>query len=197
PEQILSGFTTAGGALAQPILLGTGEYFLEYPEDIQLYGLSFSTTLPTGTAWAGEISYRPNLPLQINGTDMTAKLATVPAGAYAAAGGGAAGVAAAMAEGDQYLKGYRRKEVTQVQTTLTHFVDQVLGASRLTLVGELGLTSIGGLESRDEIAYGRDSIYGSPHGSNASNLAALQDYGTHGFYTNTSWGYRARAILDY
>src|SRR5690606_39533517 len=35
-------------------LLGTGSYFLEYPEDIRLYGLSFSTSLPTGTAWQGE-----------------------------------------------------------------------------------------------------------------------------------------------
>ncbi|MEO4046971.1 DUF1302 domain-containing protein [Pseudomonas sp. CAU 1711] len=194
---IQNAFTTAGGALAQPILLGTGRYFAEYPEDIRLYGLSFSTTLPTGTAWAGELSYRPNMPLQINGTDMTGKLARVPAGAFAAAGGGAAGVAAAMAQGDQYLKGYNRKEVTQAQTSLTHFFDQVLGASRLTLVGELGLTSIGGLESRDEVAYGRDSIFGSPHGSSASNLAALREYGTHGFYTNTSWGYRTRAILEY
>jgi hypothetical protein len=185
------------GAFAQPILLGTGEYFLEYPEDIRLYGLSFSTTLPTGTAWAGEISYRPNMPLGINGTDMTAKLATTPAGAFAAAGGGLAGIGAAMAQGDRYLKGYNRKEVTQAQTTLTHFFDQVLGASRLTLVGELGLTSIGGLESRDEVAYGRDSIYGSPHGTGASNIAALREYGTHGFYTNTSWGYRARGILEY
>lgn len=55
-------------------MLGNGRYYLEYPEDIRLYGLSFSTTLPTGTAWAGEISYRPNLPLQINTTDMTLSL---------------------------------------------------------------------------------------------------------------------------
>ena len=195
--QILNAFSIAGGALAQPILLGNGEYFLEYPEDIRLYGLSFSTTLPTGTAWAGEISYRPNMPLNINGTDMTGKLATVPAGAFAGAGGGAAGVAAAMAQGDQYIKGYNRKEVTQLQTSFTHFFDQVMGADRLTLVGEVGLTAIGGLESRDEVAYGRDSIYGSPHGTAASNLEALAEYGTHGFYTNNSWGYRARAIWDY
>jgi hypothetical protein len=32
----------------------------------------------------------------------------------------------------------RRKEITQLQTTFTHFFDQVMGASRLTLVGEVG-----------------------------------------------------------
>jgi hypothetical protein len=189
---ITAALTTLGGALAQPILLGRGQYYLEYPEDIRLYGLSFSTTLPTGTAWAGEISYRPNMPLGINGTDMTAKLATSVAGALATDG-----FAGALAQAGAISKGYNRKEVTQAQTTLTHFFDQVLGASRLTLVGEAGITSIGGLESRDEVAYGRDSIYGSPHGTAASNVAALNAYGTHGFYTNTSWGYRARGILEY
>ncbi|UVE16904.1 DUF1302 domain-containing protein [Pseudomonas sp. LS44] len=194
---IQRAFTTAGGALAQPIMLGRGNYFLEYPEDIQLYGLSFSTTLPTGTAWSGELSYRPNMPLQINGTDMTAKLATVPAGAFAAAGGGAAGVGAAMRQGNQDLRGYNRKEVTQAQTTFTHFFDQVLGSERMTLVGEIGYTRIGALESTNEVAYGRDSIYGSPHGTAASNIAAARDYGYNGFYTSGSWGYRARGILDY
>ena len=179
-----AAITAAGlaGALAPLILIGSGSYYLEYPEDIRLYGLSFSTTLPTGTAWAGEISYRPNMPLGINGTDMTAKLASSVTG---------------LASAGQVSKGYNRKEVTQVQTTLTHFFDQVLGASRLTLVGEAAMTSIGGLESRDEVAYGRDSIYGSPHGTGAANLASLAEYGTHGFYTNTSWGYRARGILEY
>jgi hypothetical protein len=47
----------------------------------------------------------------------------------------------------QDLHGYNRKEITQLQTTLTHFFDQVMGASRLTLVGEVGVTHVGGLES--------------------------------------------------
>ena len=184
---IATAFSVAGGALAQPILLGRGQYYLEYPEDIRLYGLSFATTLPTGTAWTGEVSYRPNMPLSINGTDMTAKLATTVAGGFAAGG-----LAGAQAQAGVVSKGYNRKEVTQAQTTFTHFFDQVLGASRLTLVGEAAITSIGGLESRDEVRYGRDSIYGSP-----TSALARQEYGTHGFYTNTSWGYRARGILEY
>ncbi|MBD9413277.1 DUF1302 domain-containing protein [Pseudomonas sp. PDM16] len=189
---ITNALTLAGGALAQPILLGRGSYFLEYPEDIRLYGLSFSSSLPTGTAWSGEISYRPNMPLQINTTDMTGKLATSVAGAL-----GTGGFPAALAQAGAISRGYNRKEVTQAQTTLTHFFDQVMGADRLTLVGELGVTYIGGLEDKDELRYGRDSIYGSPYGTAASNVAAAREYGYHGFYTNSSWGYRARAIWDY
>src|SRR5690606_36327366 len=102
----LGAFANAGAAigagqntLVSPILIGNGQYYLEYPEDIRLYGLSFSTSLPTGTAWSGEISYRPNAPIQINGTDMTGKVAGVPM---------AAGFAASSANRD--LRGYNRKE---------------------------------------------------------------------------------------
>ncbi|MGV8340559.1 DUF1302 family protein, partial [Pseudomonas aeruginosa] len=49
---------------------GNSSYFIEYPEDIRMFGLSFSTTLPNGTAWSGEVSYRPNAPVQLNTTDI-------------------------------------------------------------------------------------------------------------------------------
>ncbi|PZQ43082.1 MAG: DUF1302 domain-containing protein [Ectopseudomonas oleovorans] len=168
-------------------LLGTGSYFLDYPEDIRLYGASFSTTLPTGTAWQGEISYRPNMPLQINVVDTTGWLASGIGGALAVGN-----VSAALAQAGQAHRGYNRKEVTQLQTTFTHFIDQVLGAERMTLVGEIGYTRIGGLESLDKVRYGRDPIYG---GYNDASAIAMN--GRHGFYTSGSWGYRARGILDY
>ena len=169
-------------ALASPILLSNGEYFLEYPEDIRLYGASFATTLPTGTAWSGEISYRPNMPVQINTTDMTGRLVRTVVGA-AAVGGAPAALAQAGAES----RGYNRKEVTQLQTTFTHFIDQVLGAGRVTLVGEIGYTHVGGLESKSELRYGRDSIYGLD----------TPEYGNDGFTTANSWGYRLRALANY
>ncbi len=137
-------------------MAGNSSYFIEYPEDIRLYGLSFSTTLPTGTAWSGEISYRPNAPVQLNTTDILyAGLDPVSIGGNhvydnASVLTGTAG---------QDLHGYRRKEVTQLQTTFTHFFDQVMGAERLTLVGEVGWTHVGGLEStRRATAVTRSSV---------------------------------------
>ncbi|MDY0413884.1 MAG: DUF1302 domain-containing protein [Pseudomonas sp.] len=210
------------GAAAAPLgaaatLVGNGNYFMDYPEDIRLYGLSFSTTLPTGTAWQGEISYRPNAPVQINTQDMTLKLATgigtdvAKAKGYADAAGAAAkagnlaqaqalGALAqqyqgqALAQGGQFHRGYDRKEVTQIQTTFTHFFDQVLGASRATVVGEVGLTHVGGLGG---VRYGRDAVYGSPTSIIPDNPSSAQVHGWHGFVTKNSWGYRVRGILDY
>lgn len=177
------------GLGAAAALVGNGNYFMDYPEDIRLYGLSFSTTLPTGTAWQGEISYRPNMPVQINTQDMTLKLATGIGGSLAVGD-----VAGALAQGGKFHRGYDRKEVTQLQTTFTHFFDQVLGASRATVVGEVGYTHVGGVGS---VRYGRDAIYGSPESIIPDSPTSAQANGWHGFVTKNSWGYRARGILDY
>ncbi|UFQ96952.1 DUF1302 domain-containing protein [Pseudomonas wenzhouensis] len=198
------------GALAYA---ANGGYFIEYPEDIKLYGLSFSTTLPTGTAWSGEISYRPNAPVQLNSTDVLyAGLRGINFNLPVALGGTNSTPYAAVSplgpDADGLLHGYKRKEITQIQTTFTHFFDQVMGASRLTLVGEVGWTHVGGLESKDDIRYGRDPIYGTAGDmcgpvnastgggrSSASMLGKACD--KDGFTTANSWGYRARAIWDY
>ncbi len=192
--------STAGGLLgpaaARAALLGTllgrGQYYLEYPEDIRLYGLSFSTTLPTGTAWSGELSYRPNAPVQINTTDTTFTLASGIGGALQAGN-----VPGAFALAGQDNRGYNRKEITQIQTTFTHFFDQVLGAGRVTVVGEIGYAHVGGLESKRDVRYGRDAIYGTPVGVEPNNIESAARYGWDGFVTANSWGYRLRALADY
>ncbi|MGH2422102.1 DUF1302 domain-containing protein [Pseudomonas sp. C 49-2] len=190
--------------LAPVIVAGNSQYFVEYPEDIRLYGLSFSTTLPTGTAWSGELSYRPNAPVQLNSTDILFAGVT-PLNGYSNA---------SVLKGipGQDLNGYRRKEVTQFQTTFTHFFDQVMGASRLTTVGEIGVTHVGGLESKSKTRYGRDPVFGPgslPAGfCNSLNASTGAGAGVpvaglntncdnDGFTTATSWGYRARAIWEY
>ncbi|MFB1010560.1 MAG: DUF1302 family protein, partial [Thiopseudomonas sp.] len=148
----------------------------------RLYGLSFSTTLPTGTAWQGEISYRPNAPVQINTQQMTLALANV------LTGGSLPGAV---------QKGYNRKEITQLQTTFTHFFDQVLGAERATVVGEIGFTHVGGLESKRKNRYGRDPIFGITGSAVDPNETSMARYGDKGYTTANSWGYRVRGQLDY
>ncbi|MFZ3022987.1 DUF1302 domain-containing protein [Pseudomonas sp.] len=226
PDQARYNAIVAGlpGPLAgvRPVAgAGSANYFLEYPEDLQLYGLSFSTTLPTGTAWQGELSYRPNAPVQLNSTDILYSGLTPLAGF--------SNVSVLQGTPGQDTTGYRRKEITQLQTTFTHFFDQVMGASRLTLVGEIGVVRVGGLEDTSEVRYGRDAVYGPgplpgtrPNTAGAVFPAGISDAcvalnkgtingggaGTStnnvsqfceddGFVTSTSWGYRARAIWDY
>jgi len=201
---------------------GPAGYFFEYPEDIRLYGVSFQTNIG-GTSVGGEFSYRPNMPMQISTGDQsrTALLAAgIPLDGIGVPGGVAAvpgsdnthrGLEGQVQPGD-YIPGYVRKEFYQAQVTAIHFVERVMGASRLSLVGEVGVNHIGGLG--DTTKFGRDSLFGqSPYvvgdtgvpgtcasvdaasatGQNRANSWCEND----GFYTDWSWGYRVRAALDY
>ncbi|HBO3116997.1 TPA: DUF1302 domain-containing protein [Pseudomonas aeruginosa] len=185
------GATTIGN-------LSTSKYFVDYPEDIRLYGLSFSTTLPTGSTLSGELSYRPNLPIQISPVDLVTAASGISALTPVLSSG------AEQFNSGETLTGYRRKEVTQAQVTATHFFDQVMRADRLTVVGEVGVTHIAGLEGRDGLRYGRSTAYGQgalyPDNSlctNVTNTATPKNCTNDGFATSTSWGYRIRAIWDY
>ena len=48
---------------------GNPQYFAEFPEDIELFGASFATNF-AGFAVSGEVSYRPDFPVQINTTEI-------------------------------------------------------------------------------------------------------------------------------
>ncbi|MEH6490964.1 DUF1302 domain-containing protein [Halopseudomonas sp.] len=197
---------------------GPAGYFFEYPEDIRLYGMSFQTMAGSASV-AGEISYRPNMPMQINTGDMS-RTALVAAGVPVPGVGNITvpgsdnthrGLAGTLQPGD-YIQGYERKEFYQAQVTVINFFDRVMGASRLALVGEAGVNYIGGL---GDVKFGRDSLFGqSPYvdgdgavaGTCASNEGtAAADRSPNaaswcendGFYTDWSYGYRLRASLDY
>lgn len=210
PGGLIAGPGTPG-VLGDARLKSTGSYFFEYPEDIRLYGLSFSTTVGA-TALSGEVSHRPNMPLQVNTVDLTTVSFFGTLAGSVKSPVFTSGLAKPVAGSE--FQGYERKPVSQAQVTLTHLFDQVLGADRLTLVGEAGYTHIGDLND-SALRFGRDPAYGNgamPAGTNPLNGAALPTNAActtllntanpnqctqKGFYTDSSWGYRARAFLDY
>lgn len=183
-----------GRTLASALRLGTSQYTAQYPEDIRLYGLTFSTNLDIGTALQGEISYRPNLPVQLNGTDVIQSLLNDPSRSPLIAED-------IRPDSDvSLLNGYRRKEVTQAQVTATHSFAQILGADQLVLVGEAGATWVGGLEGTYGPRYGRSGTYGNGvlAGGNCTAISKTPEHcNDNGFLTRFSWGYRLRAALSY
>lgn len=198
------GFNNKTGTFDVPAELGVGlpaSYYIEYPEDIRLYGLSFQTNLG-GMSVSGEVSYRPNQPLQISTNDLvgaTLGNTITPVSLT----GQAPGAGGAFTPFGVDIKGYKRMPVTQAQVTVINFVDNVWGADRLTMVGEVGYNHIGGIKSSPtELRFGRDSLYGSGElavpgvceGLNASQPKYCND---EGFYTQHSWGIRTVASLEY
>ncbi|HFX2843759.1 TPA: DUF1302 domain-containing protein [Pseudomonas aeruginosa] len=187
-----------GLATSDPVTgRSTGYYFIDYPEDIRLYGLSFQTNIGS-TSVAGELSYRPNMPLQINSTDMSIA-AIYPTTLF---GNPIYDSGFATPRAGEVINGYVRKPVTQAQVTVTQFFDRVLAADRLTVVGEVGYNHLSGVDG-DDLRYGRDAIYGIGELPNnalctgALNVANPQECNSHGFYTRNSWGYRLRGVLEY
>ncbi len=193
PAGACPGFLASanGLQLTAAYRLGTAKYFTDYPEDIRLYGLSFSTMLSTGTSLSGELSYRPNMPLQLNSVDQIGAATGNPA-ATPLYYSGAYGI-----YDNRAFNGYQRKEISQAQVTALHGFDQVMGASRVTLVGEVGVTHIGGLEGRDGLRYGRANVFGSGRIYPDNSLCRGQYCNDDGFATTNSWGYRIRAMWDY
>jgi hypothetical protein len=186
-------------------------YFIEYPENIDLYGISINTTTPGGWSLGAEYSFRPNLPLQWNafeliygGLQLTNPETGEPASKLQVQREAEAGGADLSG---QKVDGYDRFKVSQAQFTLIKFFDQVMGASRLSLITEFGATYIHDLPEYSEARFGRSGTYGIGQlpggacGGTGASGAALNintNYcNNEGFTTDFSWGYRARFVWDY
>ncbi|MFZ9347831.1 MAG: DUF1302 domain-containing protein [Arenimonas sp.] len=187
---------------------------VEYPEDIHLFGVSFNTTLPGGVAWQGEVSYRPNMPLQLDDVEVLFAGLSPINQALVAGGAPAAFFCSQLLPGctsvapGAYVKGWREHEVTQLQMTFTKAFSSVLGAEQIALVGELGGTQAN-LPDKSVMRYegeGTDTGGGCDVADVTSGLPAsallpgcLRNPQTlvGGFPTNFSWGYRVAARADY
>ncbi|MBP6309536.1 MAG: DUF1302 domain-containing protein, partial [Arenimonas sp.] len=219
--------TTPGFPLAQP---NTAALIVEYPEDIHLFGVSFNTTLPGGVAWQGEFSYRPNMPFQIDDVEVLFASLT-PLNPLQTANGAPVTMLFTSQLGSygagDYIQGYRELDQSQVQMTFTKAFAQVLGASQIALVAELGATQVGlpdksvlrfegeGTDTGGGVSLGDDLLalitaYNTAPSAatgaalqaalyNPLNAGALRNPVTQvdGFPTNFSWGYRIAARADY
>jgi hypothetical protein len=157
-------------------------YFTEYPEQIEMLGLSFNTNLGD-VAWSGEFSFKHDQPIQVNGPLLVSAILQQFSGG---SGNTSADQRVAQAGAGGVVSGYDQYDVSQFQTSFVKFYDRVFGASRLALVGELGWTHVHGLdEGKNAIKYGRAGAWGYSAGDDD------------GFVTQDSFGYVARAALTY
>ncbi len=172
--------------------------YLEYPEDIKLYGFSFNTSL-NETALAGEISYRQDEPLQIDDVELLyagmpeqlanaglrPELSGISQIGYVPSGGNA--------------KGYILRDTVQVQATMTHLFGPTLGADSLALLAEAGVVQIQDMPEYDELRLnGPGTARGGRLPVNQGLISAISNgIETTPFPTETAWGYRLLARLAY
>jgi hypothetical protein len=225
----LGGFTSSNPILGGPPdapfipgnpLGGNPQYFAEFPEDIELFGVSFATNF-AGFAISGEVSHRPDYPVQINATEiLQAALAYAPWSTVTP-------IVLAAGFGEP-VSGYDRLPFTQAQVTFIRFFEQVMGASRLSLAAEIGGNWVGSLPDQSVQRYGRNTIYGmgafTPIPLSSLGIPLPGDLTCEGFFpppgledllptivpnsnptnctndgyvTDSSWGYRVRGALTY
>ncbi len=182
---IASATISAAGALQDGKSIG---YRVVYPEDSQLFGLSFATNVGS-VALSGEVSHKKDVALQIeDGQLITAALTSGPTGS-GAPGSAHGAVLGSMgsseldgmfqAAWDESITtgeavdvdGFEKHDVTQVQVTAIKLFNQVGPIDRIVFVGEAGYTFVHEFDGEDDAIRLNTSI---------------EDI------TEEAWGYRAR-----
>ena len=161
-------------------------YHVLYPEDIGVVGLSFNTLLGnTGWALQGEVSYRSDAPLQRDDASVLAdglrpiigaidpRIGCPRLGAQAPACVGR--IAGSLGATGVPVVGFIRRDVSQAQVTATKVLGPVMGADTGVFLIEAARTYV----------------------HNMPDPAVTPLDGPGSFATDSSWGYRAAARLDY
>lgn len=159
----------------------TGGYFVEYPEDIRLYGLSFNTSLGD---WAvsGEYAFREDMPLQIDDVELL----------YAALG--APDQLDAVAPGS-YIQGYRRFNVSQATLAgIRSYGKAFPGADDWLVLIEAGVNHVHGMPDEDELRFEGP---GTRLKGGTDTLGASPGQQQGGFATSSSWGLRFVTRLQF
>ncbi len=222
----ISGRSGTLAGLATGDFPGSAEYFVVYPEDIKVYGVSFnSEILTTGIAVQGELSYRPDMPLQVDDVELLYSALSAPGSLLATtpptnpAFGSILGAwflgqhsqLGATTFG-QEIQGYRETDYWQGQVTFTKLFGPTWGADQWVLVGEVAF-SYADLPDRSELRFDAPATYTSGNAVFTTpppvNLGipgvppiplppiqpATADYND--FATDISWGYRIVTRWDF
>jgi hypothetical protein len=170
----------------EPLPFDTIKLFLDYPEDIKLYGMSFNTNLGSWSL-AGEYAYRPEMPVQVALTDVVmaagqpgfprqdifAGLGTIP---------GARSITPDFLSvyrgfdnsdpdrdinGGQLIRGFEELKVGQLDLTALKTISSSnpIGADQIILLVEVGITHVIDMPDQDELQFEGYVLHKNTHAS--------------------------------
>ena len=146
-----------------PVINGNfPSYRMEFPEDQKIMGASFATSVESGASISGEVSYKPDTPVQWNSLETlvaglgvpTSRLYQQRLADHVANGGDKSNFFGTEFES------YDPLDIWQAQMTYIQTIDRIMAADRLAIVAEVGVNYIPDLPSLDEARYGRNGAYG-------------------------------------
>lgn len=174
----------------------TGRYFIEFPENIDLFGVSFNSAVGnTGISWQGEVSYKHAQPLQIDDVELLFATLSSLAPNF---GPPSNQVGSYLGQYGREVSGYRRHDVWTTQTTLTKVFGPMLGSQQFTLLGEVGGVWAN-LPSKDTLRYEGPATFASPSAAAmaAAGSPTVPVTPMDAYADRFSWGYQILGRLDY
>ncbi|MEQ8268684.1 MAG: DUF1302 domain-containing protein [Parvibaculum sp.] len=180
---------------------------VQYPEDIEMFGTSFNTTIPVigdATALSGELAYYPDMPFQLDSNEIQG--ADIENFGYTPGPGEPSYYDGPAVAPGSVIPGYRYTEALHGQlytlSTLTPSDPIVsrLGGDLLILVGNVGFQYLPDAEG-NRFAIPRSGETHDNPGTAATfgdNCNRLGTCSISPVYASTfSWGYRMLAMMDY
>jgi hypothetical protein len=129
PEDALAEATATSQSLTLSAYANAAGYFVEYPEDVDMFGLTFNTaTASTGTLLSGDFSHHRDFPFQID-TDAVVTGVLSPIEFTPAFAGGPLGAFGP----DAVVRGYERLDKSQAAFGVAHIFGPRLGATQMIL----------------------------------------------------------------
>ncbi|HWU68504.1 MAG TPA: DUF1302 domain-containing protein [Stenotrophobium sp.] len=219
-----NGTLNVAGLGLEPAPIDTIKPFFDYPEDIHMFGISFNTNVGTWSL-AGEVSYRPNLPLQIQYSDvifasiqpaLPRKEQDLPLGVVnislpssrEAAPDYLSVYRNTEIQPNQLIRGYQRFKVGQYDFTgIKAFSSNPFGADQIIWIAEVGATQVFNLPSLDRLQIEGNSPLDTHHSPGADGTGQPNGQpDTHtfnptqqndGFATRFAWGLRSIVQMEY
>ena len=175
--------TKEDSPLAQGITAGNDiAYFYEYPEDIQVIGLTADKTFEGIGNLAMNLSYLPDMPVQINTPDLTTSRVLEANGVPAAAAQGFATVPQDTIDyvygSGNDVTGFKEFDIQRAEFTFTTVIPKVLGAQKTIVSAQVGSEFIQDLPDQEDMRFRRHTNFG------------VGDLGEDGYVTDFSWGYQ-------
>ncbi|MFT6339018.1 MAG: hypothetical protein ACJAUN_000515 [Alcanivorax sp.] len=175
--------TKEDSPLAQGITAGNDiAYFYEYPEDIQVIGLTADKTFEGIGNLAMNLSYLPDMPVQINTPDLTTSRVLEANGVPAAA---AQGLATVPQDTIDYVygsgndvTGFKEFDIQRAEVTFTTVIPKLLGAQKTIVSAQVGSEFIDDLPDQEDMRFRRHTNFG------------VGELDEDGYVTDFSWGYQ-------
>ena len=170
-------------------------YAMVYPEDLSLLGLSFSKKITPTTRLLGEVAYVPHQPVTLNAYDvlnsfvmrspvsvlaLNKSITTLPVGAS--------------------FDAYDRFGVVTATLGVDTVFPKILGAERLNLLAEVGVSQVRGLPDPSILRYGRPLAYnGAAYAGGPACVDAVpgKTCNTDGYVSPSAWGFKILASARY